>query len=225
MQKKETCQRKAQVHAIEPTAPALGGRRPVVMPDPHSTIQEEEPESKPTFGKQVSTLSVFFYRVLFVNKSTLRTLTGTLWHQQCRPLSPSSTHLRCLVSEGSNQTIAAAAMCSNHSNIFRSREPRDREVSPALTSAGRRSSKTLPRGFSLSQVRVGCRLLKTHIFCSRQLPRVVIQFMGYMEISSTSGTTTVTPRSWVERAKRSTVRIRSWTPSHTGCQPSTAGSP
>ena len=58
--KKETCQRKAQVHAIEPTAPTLGGRRPVVMPDPHSTIQEEEPESKPTFVKQVSTLSVFF---------------------------------------------------------------------------------------------------------------------------------------------------------------------
>merc|ERR1740123_2243511 len=35
-----------KVHAIEPTAPAQG-RRPVVMPDPHSTIQEEEPESKP----------------------------------------------------------------------------------------------------------------------------------------------------------------------------------
>ena len=30
------------------------------MPDPHSTIQEEEPESKPTFVKQVSTLSSLF---------------------------------------------------------------------------------------------------------------------------------------------------------------------
>ena len=43
---------KHQVHTIEPTAPALG-RRPVVMPDPHSTIQEEEAEAKPTFTKQV----------------------------------------------------------------------------------------------------------------------------------------------------------------------------
>ena len=53
--------RKPQVHAIEPTAPALGGRRPVAMPDPHSTIQEEEPESKP-FTKQVSNIpSSFFF--------------------------------------------------------------------------------------------------------------------------------------------------------------------
>ena len=124
MQKKETCQRKAQVHAIEPTAPTLGGRRPVVMPDPHSTIQEEEPESKPTFVKQVSTLSVFFYRVLFVNKSTLRSLTGTLWHQQCRPLSQSSTHLRCLVSEGIQTSTAAAAITFKHFQIKRA--PRQR---------------------------------------------------------------------------------------------------
>ena len=72
------CQRKAQVHAIEPTAPALGGRRPVVMPDPHSTIQEEEPESKPTFVKQVSTLSVFFYLVLFVNQIHFKISDGHL---------------------------------------------------------------------------------------------------------------------------------------------------
>jgi len=42
-----------KVHAIEQTAPSLG-RRPVVMPDPHSTIQEEETETKPTLAKQIS---------------------------------------------------------------------------------------------------------------------------------------------------------------------------
>ena len=42
-----------QVHAIEQTAPTPG-RRPAVLPDPHSTIQEEETEAKPTFAKQVT---------------------------------------------------------------------------------------------------------------------------------------------------------------------------
>merc|ERR1719350_2453966 len=42
-----------KVHAIEQTAPTPG-RRPAVLPDPHSTIQEEETEAKPTFAKQIS---------------------------------------------------------------------------------------------------------------------------------------------------------------------------
>ena len=137
-----------------------------------------------------------------------------------------------LTKQYSSPMLGQRRYSSNHSidvfqsiDIFRSREPRDREVSPALTSAGRRSSKTLPRGFSLSQVRIDCSILKTHFLCFRQLPRVVTQFMGYMEICSTSGTMTVTPRSWVERVKRSTVLTQSWTQSRTGCQPSTAGSP
>jgi len=101
-----------KVHAIEPTAPTLGGRRPVVMPDPHSTIQEEEPESKPTFVKQNSD-----------GHLVAPTMQTSLTKQYSSPMLGQR----------------------------RSREPRDREVSPALTSAGRRSSKTLPRGFSLSQ--------------------------------------------------------------------------
>ena len=50
----------------------------MVMPDPHSTIQEEEPESKPTFVKQVSTLLVFFYLVLFVNQIHFKISDGHL---------------------------------------------------------------------------------------------------------------------------------------------------
>ena len=50
----------------------------MVMPDPHSTIQEEEPESKPTFVKQVSTLLVFFYLVLFVNQIHFKNSDGHL---------------------------------------------------------------------------------------------------------------------------------------------------
>ena len=112
--------------------------------------------------------------------------------------------------------------------FFRSREPREREVSPALPSAGRRSSKTLPRGFSLSQVKAGdsSNILKNLTsFFSRRLPMEEIQCMGYMGTCSTSGTTTATQQSWAERAKRSTVLILSLTQSRTGCPPSTAGSP
>ena len=109
--------------------------------------------------------------------------------------------------------------------IFRSREPR--EVSPsALPPAGRRSSKTLPRGFSLSQVSAESWASSTiWLFCSRQSPRVETQCMGYMGIFSTSGTTIATPQSWVEHVKRSTDRTQSLTQSRTEFQPSTAASP
>merc|ERR1719422_651995 len=104
-----------KVHAIEQTAPTPG-RRPAVLPDPHSTIQEEETEAKPTFTKQISD-----------------------GHLVVTPPQHSS-----LTKQYSSPMLGQRRL----------REPRDREVSPAAAlpmSAGRRSSKTLPRGFSLSQ--------------------------------------------------------------------------
>merc|ERR1719350_196369 len=104
-----------KVHATEQTAPTPG-RRPAVLPDPHSTIQEEETEAKPTFAKQISD-----------------------GHLVVTPPQHSS-----LTKQYSSPMLGQRRL----------REPRDREVSPAAAlpmSAGRRSSKTLPRGFSLSQ--------------------------------------------------------------------------
>ena len=87
-----------QVHAIEQTAPTPG-RRPAVLPDPHSTIQEEETEAKPTFAKQVTI-------ILLITSCSFR------------PITPFLTDLR-----RSSRGDTSAALVSNEAVLIANARP------------------------------------------------------------------------------------------------------